>query len=149
MLDKNGIEIKTGMTVKISGGYFKSDNGLFVVVHSPGDPGWLGKEYGLTKIGKSGKLSTAKGKTAFWPLMVTTNSWQKRAEAKRHNKEHAEIEIITTIPTQHISAHFRTMAQEATEYKEWLERNFAPDNPEIKTAQERINLYNGVAEALR
>ena len=29
MLDKNGIEIKTGDVVEITGAYFKNDNGLY------------------------------------------------------------------------------------------------------------------------
>ena len=42
MLDKNGVEIKTGDIVEISGAYFKNDNGLYFVTHSPGDPTWSG-----------------------------------------------------------------------------------------------------------
>lgn len=43
MLDKNGVEIKTGDIVEISGAYFKNDNGLYFVTHSPGDPTWSGR----------------------------------------------------------------------------------------------------------
>ena len=39
MLDKNGIEIKTGDVVEITGAYFKNDNGLYFVERSAGDPG--------------------------------------------------------------------------------------------------------------
>lgn len=46
-MDKNGKEIKTGDIVKIEGGYFKADNGLFRVEHAPGDPNWLGKDWCL------------------------------------------------------------------------------------------------------
>ena len=60
MKDKNGIEIKTGMIVKISGAYFKNDNGLYYVDNSPGDPSWSGRDYSLHKISKAGKISTAK-----------------------------------------------------------------------------------------
>ena len=38
MVDKNGRQIQTGDVVLVSGGYFKSDNGLFAVIHAPGDP---------------------------------------------------------------------------------------------------------------
>ena len=36
MLDKNGIEIKTGDVVEITGAYFKNDNGFYYVEHSAG-----------------------------------------------------------------------------------------------------------------
>jgi len=96
-MDKNGKQIKTGDIVKIEGGYFKSDNGTFVVKHSPGDPQWNGSDYSLRKCNKKGEESDAKYTVAFWPLMVTTNSYQKRVEAKAHNKEHATIEIIGSV----------------------------------------------------
>ena len=54
MLDKNGVEIKTGDIVEISGAYFKNDNGLYFVTHSPGDPTWSGRDYSLKRISKYG-----------------------------------------------------------------------------------------------
>lgn len=93
-MDKNGKKIKKGDIVKIEGGYFKSDNGIFRVEHAPGDPNWLGKDWCLYKINKNGTESKSKYKTAFWPLMITTNSYQKCCEAKQHNAEHATIEVI-------------------------------------------------------
>jgi len=97
MLDKNGKEIKTGDIVKIEGGYFKADNGTFLVKNSPGDPNWSGSDYCLRKCNKKGEESEAKYATAFWPLMVTTNSREKRIAAKQHNKDHATIEIIGSV----------------------------------------------------
>ena len=44
MLDKNGVEIRTGCIVEITGAYFKNDNGLWFVEHSPGDPSWCGSD---------------------------------------------------------------------------------------------------------
>ena len=55
MLDKNGIEIKTGDIVEITGAYFKNDNGLYYVEHSAGDPDWSGSDHSLRKISKRGK----------------------------------------------------------------------------------------------
>ena len=31
MLDKNGVEICTGQVVKVTGAFFKNDNGLYVI----------------------------------------------------------------------------------------------------------------------
>ena len=94
MTDKNGKKIKTGDIVRIEGGYFKADNGTFLVKNSPGDPQWSGSDYSLRKCNKKGEESEAKYATAFWPLCITTNSYQKRHEAKRHNAEHSTIEVI-------------------------------------------------------
>lgn len=57
MVDKNGRQIQTGDVVLVSGGYFKSDNGLFAVIHAPGDPCWYGESCCLNKLCRSGKLS--------------------------------------------------------------------------------------------
>lgn len=94
MKDKNGIEIKTGMIVKISGAYFKNDNGLYYVDNSPGDPSWSGHDYSLHKISKTGKLSTAKRSICFWPISVFVNDPRKYAEAKEWNAKNAEIEVV-------------------------------------------------------
>ena len=110
MLDKNGIEIKTGDVVEITGAYFKNDNGLYFVEHSAGDPGWCGKDHCLRKISKTGKISTAKYNLCFWPISIATNSWMKRAEAKQWNAEHAEITIRTDIDRTRIAEHFREEA---------------------------------------
>ena len=97
MTDKNGKEIKTGDIVRIEGGYFKADNGTFLVKHSPGDPSWLGSDYGLTKCTKKGRESTAKYAAAFWPLTVTVNSRETSLNARRHNAEHATSEVIGSV----------------------------------------------------
>ena len=57
MIDKNGIEIKTGMIVEITGAYFKNDNALYFVTNSPGDPSWCGSDHSLKRISKAGKIS--------------------------------------------------------------------------------------------
>ena len=93
-MDKNGKEIKTGDIVRIEGGYFKADNGLFRVEHAPGDANWNGKDWCLHRINKDYTPSKSKYKIAFWPLTVTVSSYQKCYEAKRHNAEHATIEVI-------------------------------------------------------
>ena len=92
--DKNGIEMKKGDTVQITGAYFKSDNGLWRVEHAPGDSGWYGNDYSLRRLNKDGTDSKAKNNITFWPIMVTVSGYWKRLEAKAHNAEHAQIEVI-------------------------------------------------------
>lgn len=115
MKDKNGVEIKTGMIVEISGAYFKSDNGLYYVEHSPGDPGWCGKDHCLKKISKAGKISKAKYNICFWPIMVTV-SGPKYYEAKRWNAENATIEVKPALANMsEVAAHFQEAADNMVE----------------------------------
>lgn len=107
MFDKNGIELHTGDIVKIKGSYFKNDNGLYFVRHSPGDPDWCGKDYSLQKIKKNGEISTAKHNLGFYPIAVFVNDPFKRAAAKEHNKQFATIEIIHTISKAHVADLFK------------------------------------------
>ena len=95
MLDKNGMEIKTGMVVEIKDAFFKNDNGLYFVEHSAGDPDWCGSDHSLRKISKRGKISQAKHNLCFWPIGIFISDRFKAAEARTWNKEHATIEIRT------------------------------------------------------
>lgn len=92
MLDKNGMEIKTGMVVEIKDAFFKNDNGLYFVEHSAGDPDWCGSDHSLRKISKRGKISQAKHNLCFWPIGIFISDRFKAAEARTWNKEHATIE---------------------------------------------------------
>lgn len=74
MVDKNGVEMKTGDVVLISGAFFKNDNGLWFIERSPGDPSWCGSSYSLTKLKRNGQPSTAKYNLCSWPIAVFTNS---------------------------------------------------------------------------
>ena len=111
MLDKNGREIKTGDVVRISGAFFKNDNGLYYVENSDGDPSWSGKEHSLRKISKKGKISTAKYNVCFWPISVFVSDRSKRAEANDWNRNHAEIEVVDGIDRTEIAKHFNDMAE--------------------------------------
>ena len=112
MLDKNGVELRTGQIVKITGAYFKNDNGLYFVTHSPGDPGWCGSNYSLTKISKAGKISKAKYNLCFWPIVSVVSDRWKAAEANAWNKEHAQIEVKTIKNMTEVAAYFQAKADE-------------------------------------
>ena len=94
MQDKNGRKIKTGDAVLITGAYFKNDNGLFRVEHSPGDATWCGSDHCLHRLNKNGTLSKGKYSTAFWPLCCFHSNRELRITAKAHNQEHAQIEVV-------------------------------------------------------
>ena len=94
MTDKNGREMKTGDDVVITGAFFKNDNGLYRIIHSPGDGNWLGKDCYLRKLNKDRTESKSKYNITFWPLMAFTNNHSKNMEARKHNAEHAQIEVV-------------------------------------------------------
>jgi len=100
MKDKNGKEMKTGDIVEVRGAYFKSDNGLYKIEHSPGDANWCGDDYCLKLINKDGTYSTRKYNLCFYPLKSYVTDWRKRQDAKAHNAENATIEVINFVPAK-------------------------------------------------
>ena len=145
MTDKNGIEIKTGMIVEITGAYFKNDNGFYFVDSSPGDANWSGSDYSLHKISKRGKISTAKNRICFWPISVFVSDRAKAAEAHRWNAEHATIEVVSIENMAEVAAHFR---QEANDISKRIERmiwDFGTDSPVIQKYKAMQAHYEAVA----
>lgn len=131
MLDKNGVEIKTGCIVQITGAYFKNDNGLYFVENSPGDPSWCGSDHSLRKIGKTGKISKAKYNICFWPIGVFVSDRFKAAEARKWNAEHAEIEVKALKNMAEVAAHFQAEAEAMNDRIRWTSWNFGEDHPEV------------------
>lgn len=148
MLDKNGIEIKTGDIVRVSGAYFKNDNGLYFVDNSEGDPSWSGTDHCLKKITKKGKISTAKYNICFWPLMITVSGWEKRAAARAWNEEHAEIEVITDIDQTEIANHFLAQASQIEDSMNYYIYNFGEESNVTKKQIEIKEHYKAVAERI-
>lgn len=66
--DVNGIALKTGDVIEISGRPVKNDNGRFLVITAPGDCTTCNvSSLTLHKIGKSGRLLTSGYTTNFYP----------------------------------------------------------------------------------
>ena len=148
MTDKNGVEIRTGMIVEISGAYFKNDNGLYYVEHSPGDPGWCGKDHCLKKISKAGKISRAKYNICFWPIMVTV-SGPKYYEAKRWNAENASIEVKPPLANMsEVAALFREKAEEMVDRINRLAWDFGEASEIVGKHREIMEHYAAVAAAI-
>ena len=131
MLDKNGVKIKTGQIVEITGAYFKNDNGLYFVAHSLGDPGWCGAGYSLTKISKTGKISKAKYNLCFWPIVSVVSDRWKAAAANDWNKEYAQIEVKTIKNMSEVSAYFQAKADELDDPIRYLTYSIGEDHPEV------------------
>ena len=149
MNDKNNRPMKTGDVVEITGAYFKNDNGLYFVEHTPGDPNWSGRDHCLRRIKRNGELSTAKDNICFWPIHTFVNSRDKRAAANQWNREHAKIEIKTFPHTEHIAAYF---ASEADSLDVTIKRytwDFGEDCQTVKDTKETQAFYRSVADGLR
>jgi hypothetical protein len=149
MTDKNNRTMKTGDVVEITGAYFKNDNGLYFVEHTPGDPNWSGRDHCLRRIKRNGELSTAKDNICFWPIHAFVNSRDKRSAANQWNQEHAEIEIKTFPHTEHIAAYF---ASEADSLDVTIKRytwDFGEDCQTVKDTKETQAFYRSVAGGLR
>lgn len=149
MTDKNNRPMKTGDVVEITGAYFKNDNGLYFVEHTPGDPNWSGRDHCLRRIKRNGELSTAKDNICFWPISAYVNSRDKRAAANEWNREHAEIEIKTFPHTEHIAKFF---AAEADSLDATIKRytwDFGEDCQTVKDAKETQAFYRSVSDGLR
>lgn len=149
MTDKNNRPMKTGDVVEITGAYFKNDNGLYFVEHTPGDPNWSGRDHCLRRIKRNGELSTAKYNICFWPISAYVNSRDKRAAANQWNREHAEIEIKTFPHTEHIAAYF---ADEAASLDATIKRytwDFGEDCQTVQDTKETQAFYRSVADGLR
>jgi len=148
MKDKNGIEIKSGMIVEISGAYFKNDNGLYYVEHSPGDPGWCGKDHCLKKISKAGKISQAKYNICFWPIMVTVNG-PKYYDAKRWNAENAQIEVKPALANMsEVAGYFREKASAMVDQIQRQAWSWGEDHPSVQRNREIMKHYEAVAMAI-
>lgn len=149
MLDKNGVEIKTGDIVEITGAFFKSDNGLYFVQHSPGDPSWSGRDHSLKRISKSGKISKAKHNLCFWPICVFVSDREKTAKAHQWNKEHATIEVKE--PCKDMSEIIAFFQTEADDLAESIRRgigNWGEDHPSVQREKVMMEHYIAIARAL-
>ncbi len=121
MFDKNGTLIQAGDIVEIKGAFFKNDNGFWYVerdgitnVYEGGDE-TEDKDLTLRRIGKTGKLSTAKHNICFWPLCAFVSDRRKKAEANNWNRWNATIEITDKVDNTQVIKNFR---KRVAQYKE-------------------------------
>lgn len=146
MVDKNGRQIQTGDVVLVSGGYFKSDNGLFAVIHAPGDPDWYGESCCLNKLCKSGKLSEGKYATAFWPIAVNAGSWRTKMDAKSWNAANAEILVVDDVNHSYIVENFMELAEHTQVAADLTRQSFGDDYDEVKRLENLKAFYISVAD---
>lgn len=149
MVDNKGVNIKTGDIVEIKGSYFKSDNGLYFVEHSAGDPDWCGDDHCLMKISKKGKISNAKYNLCFWPIMITTNNRTKRIEARNWNNQYAEIHVKHGICQDEVAERFRAEAEQMGVQIKYDKYNYGEDSSIVKDKIEVCDFYKKVVARIR
>lgn len=146
MLDRNNREIRTGDFVKISGAYFATNNGLWLVTNGndrPGDPD--GGSVWLDKVKKNGELCVERaGTTICLPLSYYCSDWKKNRAAREHDRDNLRYEVIDGIPTFYAAKYFRDKAANHMERYENCERLGNAD-PETKRY---ADWYNAVADRL-
>lgn len=113
--DKNGNIILCGDIVEIKNAYFKNDCGFWFVEQDGTNEGYCGTGLTLQKIGKTGKISTAKYSIAFWPLSACTNDREKNAAAREHNAQNATIEIVKHINNAAVIDYIKNQIKEINE----------------------------------
>ena len=148
MRDRNGREIETGMVVRIEGAYFTGDNGLYLCTHTVGDPGWIGKRASLHKIGKRGKLSTARGATNFWPLFMTVSGRWKKAEADLYNAEHATIEVVDGVPMDWAVEYFKERGDAILGQLIDANWNYGAESDRVRELRERWDFNKAVLKRI-
>lgn len=144
MSDQNA-PITTGDICEITGAYFKTDNGLWLVTSCEGDPTTSGSGLTLHKLGKSGKLLESGSTTAFWPLKSFCSDRRKNAAAREHNREHAQIRRVDGVPTYYAARYFREHAEAAAERAKDQEARGYSD---AGKTHEIAEFYTAVAERL-
>lgn len=148
MQDKNGKTMRTGDIVKIENAYFKNDNGYWFIDRAPGDISWLGDCYSLHKIGRRGKISTAKYNLASWPLCSYCSDQRKNRAADAHNKENATIEIVDCIDNTEVIAHFKEEAEKAREQAHYYEVRGYDWEKWVKVYSDTADHYEKVIERI-
>lgn len=117
----NGLNLQNGDVVRISNAFQKCDNGLYVVMHCPGDVNWCGNDYSLEKIKRNGEISTAKYSMQFLPLSYTSNNEMRCAQAREWDDENLIVEVVENINKEHIIEYFREEAHKADKQREFYE----------------------------
>jgi hypothetical protein len=149
MSEFTGREFKTGDVVRISNAYFKNDNGLYFVIHSPGDPSWCGRDFCLRRVSKTGKPHKDSA-IAFWPLTTFVSNYEKCALAREWNRENAVIEAAEVKSMDEIRAVF---AEEAEKTNESIENaiwrwGWDENGPDIAKYKAIRDFYKGLADNL-
>ena len=147
--DVNGVEMRTGDIVEITGGYFKSDNGVFLITASPKDTGWFGSYYAMERVNKNGSISTSKNKNGSWPIGIYINNRFKRLEARAHNEQHAKIKVLHGMRKDGAIKKFEKSISELQELHDYYEEQYTSEYPLTKETAAKIDFLESVVERIK
>ena len=143
MIDSKNREIKTGDIVQITGGYFKTSNGVFYVSNLDTE-----KSLWLHRIKKNGEICVNSASSVQnWPLTSYCSDRRKNAEAKKHNAENAKIEIVGGVNSFYVAEYFRQKAEQAQESAD-LQRERFGDEERAGRLENDAAAYRAVSERL-
>ena len=150
MKDANGVTLRTGMVVRISGAFHRTDNGLYFVIKAPKDPLWREHDLALRKINKAGKLvpSTRDDSIGFWPISVCKGSKEEEAEAGAWNAEHAKIEVVQIDNMEEVKRWFLEKAVNAQAYLTLSNTANSASNETAKEQRTAMAFYEGIAASM-
>lgn len=149
MVDKNGVEMKTGTSSGCPGLTSRTTTACGSSKGRPATLSWCGNSYSLMKLKRNGQPSTAKYNLCSWPIAIFTNSWATRNEAHRWNEEHAEIEVVTGMDTSALAEHFMGLAKELDPYIEREVWDWGENHPDVLRHKEARKFWASVAERLK
>lgn len=145
----DNITMKTGYIVKVSGAYSKAQNGLYVVITSPGDPTTSGRDYRLLRVTQAGKVSQSDRSTIDWPLRTWSNNRDYCTKANAWNKAHAEITHASVKDMSEIVAYFRVKSDDANKRAEHYAIQWGEDNRDAKLSREISAFYASVVSRIQ
>lgn len=147
--DSNGREILTGDVVRISGAYFKVDNGVYFVSDKEGDPTTCGTDITLHRINRDGSLSAGKNKIAFWPLLHFCSDRTKRALADDWDAANAKIEVVDGHANGGVIGYFEDGASNAFDRLDRIKWDWGKHSSEYVRTDRIRRHYLSVANRLK
>ena len=147
MLDTNNREIRTGDFIRISGAYFNSANGVYLVTSDGQTPDRYGGNVWMHKVKKNGELCLNRaGTTCSLPMGYYCSDASKNRAAKEHDKINLRYEVVDDVPTFYAAEHFKEQAAKCAEVVEHKKRNGWHE--EAEKAQVCVDYYTALAEKL-
>ena len=108
MLDSNNREIRTGDFLTVSGAYFNTDNGLFLVTEASDAPDYSGDSVYLHRVKKNGELCVNRaGSRSSLPLLHFCNDAKKNRAAHEHDEKYLRYEVVDGINTHYAIEYYK------------------------------------------
>ena len=108
MNDSNGREIRTGDFITISGAYFNSNNGLWLVEHASDAPDYSSDTVWMHKVKKNGELCVDRaGSSTSLPFGYYCSDRDKNRAAREHDAANLRYAVTDGINTHYAVEHYK------------------------------------------